>query len=321
MAPTDCRNASIVLDSRPFASFVDLPSASFPVADYDLASTLECGQAFRWTRSGAGWEGVVEGRWVRVEPAKDGLVAWTCSDPGDWGWLKRHLALEEDFAAVLASFPSDPPMTAAVAACRGLRLLRQEPWECLASFICSSTKQIVQIRQIVLALASSHGRPVAVPPGIAPAHSFPGAAEIAAAGEGALRACKLGFRAPYLVDAARRFGDGRLDLRALERLPTPEARAALMAVEGVGPKIADCVLLFAYGRQDAFPIDVWVRRALKDLYFPRARRLTASRLERFSATHFGSFSGYAQQYLFHYVRQRDRRAAGITPAAGWEGGQ
>jgi N-glycosylase/DNA lyase len=282
---------------------VNLPTAQFwPVSDYDLAATLECGQAFRWVRSGRGWESIVGGRWARVESAPGGLqVSWMGSDP-ESGWLRRHLAADEALEPILASFPDDPPLRAAVARCRGLRLLRQEPWECLASFICSSTKQIVQIRQIVAMMADGWGAEVAVPEGAVLRRAFPTPAALVAAGEPALRACKLGFRAPFLIDAARRLEDGRLNLEALAGLDTPAARAALMEIHGVGRKIADCVLLFAYGRQDAFPIDVWVRRALSRLYFPRARRLTAARLEAFSQGYFGPWAGYAQQYLFHYVR-------------------
>ena len=111
----------------------------------------------------------------------------------------------------------------------------------------------------------------------------------------------MGFRAPYIAAAARAVAGGQLDLARLHALPTAEARAALMGLHGVGRKIADCVLLFAYGKQDAFPVDVWVRRALTELYFPR-RRPSARRLEHFANTHFGPNAGYAQQYLFHYVR-------------------
>lgn len=275
--------------------------------DYDLQSTLECGQAFRWIRSGAGWESVIRGRWARVQAVPGGLhVSWV-EGPSDALWLRNHLAADEVLASILGTFPDDAPLRSAVARCRGLRLLRQEPWECLASFICSSTKQIVQIRQIVSLLGERWGREVAAPTGAVLKRAFPTAPTMASAGEEALRDCKLGFRAPYVLDAARRVSDGRLDLEGLAHLETPAAREALMEIHGVGRKIADCVLLFAYGRQDAFPIDVWVRRALSQLYFPRARRVTAARLESFSRNHFGPYSGYAQQYLFHYIRLESGR--------------
>src|SRR6185436_5387141 len=135
-------------------------------------------------------------------------------------------------------FPDDPPMRDAVAACRGLRLLRQEPWECLASFICSSTKQIVQIRQIVARLCERFGEPVRVPPGEAPAFAFPGAERIAAATEAELRSCLMGFRAPYLKATAQAVVSGAVPLERLGTMPVDDARSMLMELPGVGRKIA-----------------------------------------------------------------------------------
>jgi len=289
----------------------------FPLRDYDLAATLGCGQAFRWALRGNALEGVVSGRWVRLRSEGPNLFAEVAETPPDWHWLTAHLRLDEDLAGILATFPDDPAMRAATAACRGLRLLRQEPWECLASFILSSTKQIVQIRQCVQSLCERFGDPVAAPADAGPQFAFPAAARFAAAAEPELRACKLGFRAKYLRDAARRVAEGELDLETLRGLPTPAARERLMACFGVGRKIADCVLLFAYGRQDAFPVDVWVLRALQQLYFPK-RRPSKARLQRFTETHFGPNAGYAQQYLFHYMRlAAGRPGAAALTARSW----
>lgn len=280
---------------RVFSGGSRATNASFPVRDYDLAATLASGQAFRWRPVGESWEGVVAGRWIRLRQVGNELHAETIEPQPDWEWLREFLQLDVDLAAVVATFPDDEPMRASVAACRGLRLLRQEPWETLVSFICSSTKQIVQIQQIIALLCERFGE--AVPGG----RAFPTAARLADATEAELRGCKMGFRAPFVLAAAKAVASGELDLAHLHALPTTEARAALMGLHGVGRKIADCVLLFAYGKQDAFPVDVWVRRALTELYFPR-RRPSAKRLERFANTHFGPNAGYAQQYLFHYVR-------------------
>lgn len=274
------------------------------IRDYDLGATLGSGQAFGWEQDGAAWVGVVSGRWVRVWQTGETISATTAEPVVDWDWLKHYLALDEDLASVLATFPDDAPLREAMAACRGLRLLRQDAWEALACFICSSTKQIVQIRQIVRMLRERHGAPVTVPPGAEPAFAFPTPERLAALEERDLRECKLGFRAPYLLAAARRVTSGEMDLAAIRRLPLPEARARLMELHGVGRKVADCALLFGFGFPTAFPVDVWVRVALKRLYFPRARKLSPRRLEEFSAAHFGPNGGYAQQYLFHYVRTR-----------------
>jgi N-glycosylase/DNA lyase len=113
----------------------------------------------------------------------------------------------------------------------------------------------------------------------------------------------MGFRAPGLLAAARKIDSGKFDLESLRGLPYVVARERLMTLHGVGGKIADCVLLFAYGFDSAFPLDVWVKRALRELYFPK-RRVTDQRLQKFSATHFGAHAGYAQQYLFHYMRTK-----------------
>ncbi len=300
---------------------------TFTVRDYDLAATLESGQAFRWRCVAGAWEGVIGGRWVRLRQRADPPESRARSDrqPGlddgrplgaieaevacavdNWHWLEHYLQTRVQLSTVLAAFPEDTPLRAAVAACRGLRLLRQDPWECLASFLCSATKQIVQIRQIIALLCERFGDVLAVPPGHAPAFSFPNAGCLAGLTETDLRACKLGFRAPHLLAAARRVASGRLDLERLATRDTRSARAELVAVTGVGPKIADCVLLFAFGRQDAFPRDVWVNRALRELYFP-GRRVSPARLREFADTHFGPFAGFAQQYLFHYIRVHLRR--------------
>ncbi|HEV2436734.1 MAG TPA: DNA glycosylase [Verrucomicrobiae bacterium] len=315
-------------------------SIVLPVCDYDLAATLDSGQVFRWQELQGGWSGVIGKHRVWLTRVREGIRAETVAPVKDWDWLREFLQTEIDWAAILETFPDDAPMRAAVAACHGLRVLRQDPWECLASFILSSTKQIVQIRQIISLLCERFGEPFiwhqvgrAVPcaPRTTPgsqqpcdgAHgvtrptmkflegdemkgaqfSFPTPQQIAAATESELRACKMGFRAPYLLAAARQIAGGKFDLHRPRLLPLPAARAELMKLRGVGGKIADCVLLFAYGFDGAFPVDVWVERALRQLYFPR-RRVTAKRLRHFAATHFGSHAGCAQQYLFHYMRTK-----------------
>jgi N-glycosylase/DNA lyase len=286
-----------------------LVSATFAVKHYDLSVTLESGQAFRWRQSGGAWEGIIGPRWVRLRQTGDCIIAET-TEASNWDWLRQYLQLDVELGEILATFPSDEPMRAAVSWCRGLRLLRQDPWESLASFICSSTKQIVQIEQIVELLSKRFGERLSG----ADAFAFPTAGRLAEVTEAELRECKLGFRAPYLAGAARAVASGKIDLSRLSRLTMEEARAALVELSGVGPKIADCVLLSAYGFPRAFPVDVWIERALRQLYFPR-RRPTAKRLRHFSQTYFGPHSGYAQQYLFHYMRTsgpgpRRRRRSG-----------
>lgn len=281
-----------------------LEETFFPVEHYSLAETLTSGQAFRWREIEGGWEAVVGGRWVRLVQEPQGIRA-TSPKGGEngWGWLAEYLQVAVDFDEVLRSFPKDEHLQKAVAASAGLRLLKQEPWECLASFILSSTKRIVQIQQIVELVCERFGEPVEVPTGKRPAWSFPSAERLGKISEGELRCCKMGFRAPYLRGAAEMVFSGEVQLDRLGELGVEKAREELLRLPGVGRKIADCVLLFAYGFQEAFPVDVWVLKALRQLYFPK-RKPTAKRLLRFTQTYFGPNAGYAQQYLFHYMRTR-----------------
>ncbi|MBI2947392.1 MAG: hypothetical protein HYY23_07080 [Verrucomicrobia bacterium] len=286
------------------ATLAGLHQIRLPVQHYDLATTLTSGQAFRWKLCGESWEGAIDRRWVRLAAAEDSILAETAEPIGNGAWLENYLQNRVDLESILATFPDDGPMRAAVSACFGLRLLRQDPWECLASFILSSTKQIVQIEQIVALLCERFGEPVPVPPGHSPAYSFPTADRLCACAESELRSCKMGFRAAYLKGSAEMIASSVIDLSKLSALEIGEARESLLQLPGVGRKIADCVLLFAYGFPKAFPIDVWVMKALRRLYF-RGRRVPLRRLQRFSDEHFGPFAGYAQQYLFHYMRRSE----------------
>ena len=275
-------------------------SRCFPCQDYDLDATLASGQTFRWRRLDRVWTGVVRGRWVRLRRTAEGIEATLASPTSDWEWLAEFLQCEARLDRILATFPRDEPMLAARRACRGLRLLRQEPWECLASFILSSTKQIVQIEQVVEALCRRFGRPVDAPPG-EPCFAFPTAERLARCPEADLRACKMGFRAPYLLGTARAVADGLLDLGALGDQSIEAAREWLMALPGVGRKIADCVLLFTGLFPQAFPVDVWILRTLRTQYF-EGRAVPLREVVEFTGRYFGPFAGYAQQYLFHAAR-------------------
>jgi N-glycosylase/DNA lyase len=288
-------------------------SRTFPVRDYNLAATLTSGQAFRWHRHDRGWSGVVHSHWVLLRADEFSITAEAAVPTSDWTWLEDYLQLHIDLGAVIRTFPDDQPLRASTLACRGLRLLRQDPWECLASFILSSTKQIVQIRQIVAALCERFGESVEVAPSFPREHSFPTPERLARATEAELRSCKMGFRAPYLLQTARAIAGGQFELHKLRLLPVESARHELMQLPGVGPKIADCVLLFAYGFQSAFPVDVWVMKALQQLYFPR-RRVSRKRLEKFTQTYFGPNAGYAQQYLFHYMRTARATPKPVAPS-------
>lgn len=218
---------------------------------------------------------------------------------------RDYLALDHSLPQITATFPRDEAMQAALKFCYGLRIVRQPVWECLATFITSSLKQIQHIRTISLAIRQRFGRALRL--GNVELHAYPGPEVLAAAELPALLECKLGFRARNLLAAARMVAAGELDLEKLRHRSTDEARLELCRVPGVGEKIANCVLLFAYERLEVVPIDVWIRRGLQEIYFKNQRKVSAIELKSFSTRYFGPYAGYAQQYLFHYWRLNYRK--------------
>jgi N-glycosylase/DNA lyase len=220
--------------------------------------------------------------------------------------VTHYFALDHPLAEICESFPKDPIMNAARDFCRGLRIIRQPKWECLATFICSSMKQVAHIRQISLALRNRFGDQRKI--GSRAVHTFPSPQRIARASESQLRECKLGYRAKNLRATAQLVSSGECDLEAWSMLPDGGLRNNLCDLPGVGVKIANCVMLFAYERLRAFPIDVWIERVLRQHYFPRRKKMTAQQLREFSETYFGEHGGYAQQYLFHHARTALRRS-------------
>jgi N-glycosylase/DNA lyase len=280
--------------------------AEVEAPDFDLALTLNCGQVFHWRRHGAGWLGTIGDAPCYAEQRGDRLLV----PGGREDVARRYFALDHPLRKMRASFPRDPAMVAALAACRGLRLVRQPWWECVATFITSAQKAVVHIAQISHTLRRRHGR--AVDWGGVPLFAYPSPAALAALTEADLRACALGYRAKNLLATARMVASGDVNLATVARLDDDSARAELRRLPGVGPKIADCALLFGFERLAAFPIDVWIERVLRETYFPRKRRVTAKRLREFSAEYFGRFGGYAQQYLFHHARTTQPRGAKAT---------
>ena len=211
--------------------------------------------------------------------------------------LQSYFRLDDDLAAIYAEISRDSRVATMVARYPGLRLLRLEPWECVISFICSANSNIPRIHQNIEKLAETFGDPVGMDGQVR--HAFPTPVQLARSGEAKLRELGLGFRAPYVAAAARLVAEGRLDLDGLIGMPYPEAKARLMECPGIGPKIADCIAVFSLEKLEAFPIDVWVRRALAEWYFPDRKRPTDRVLLEWAQNHFGRYGGYSQQYLFH----------------------
>lgn len=259
--------------------------------------TLDGGQAFRWQRI----DDYFEGRWgrnvVRLRYLDGGIECATPDGSIPVEALHRYFACGQDFDKLTDALPwrSDPQLATAIRNFPGLRILRQPFAETLFGFLCSSTKQIPQIKAICEAVARDMGEPLADG-----SFALPTWDAIAAAGEARLRAAKLGYRARYIHQTACYLAANPGWLEVTEAAPTSEARVRLLELPGVGRKIADCVLLFGAGRLEAFPIDTWVEKILTRAYGLEGWKLP--QLQDFARIHFGDTAGFAQQYLFAAAR-------------------
>jgi len=281
-----------------------------PAQDFSLKDTLECGQVFRWKVHHDAYYGFIPARpehhgaggsTCAVKVTQDGsplLIIETADSRLTPEAVTRYFALDVDLARILDSIDADALVHDAITRFRGLRILRQDPWECLASFICSSYNNITRIQGMIERLCLAFGAPAAFN-GFR-GSSFPTPEAIARASERRLRELGLGFRASYLKATARLIAEGKLPLETLKRTDYQVARSSLLSCEGVGDKVADCVALFGLEKYEAFPVDLWIERAMR--YYFRQKPLTPRRIHDFAWRHFGRFAGYAQQYLYHYVR-------------------
>ncbi|HYY27662.1 MAG TPA: DNA glycosylase [Chthoniobacterales bacterium] len=267
-----------------------------PAPDFSLEKTFNSGQVFHWTPDGKGFVGALGETPVYIEQEGDAILM----SEGQAARIRSYLALDHPLSQIVRTFPVDPVMTAAAEYCRGLRIIRQPAWECLATFLTSALKQVQHIRSISLAIRKRFGRRLCAEQ--TEVFSYPSAGLLAKVPLPELLECKLGFRAANLIATAKIVASGELDLDSLHDLPTDEARRALCTLPGVGEKIANCVLLFAYERLDAVPIDVWISRVLRAVYFAGRTKVPGRDLRAFVVEYFGSYAGYAQQYLFHHWR-------------------
>ncbi len=252
----------------------------------ELDAALDCGQCFRWVRTPAGWRGVVEGRAVLAR-TEGGALVLEGAEEADRAFWAGYFALDVDYPALLARFcAGSKRLAACVEQAPGIRVLRQPFFEALCTFILSQNNNIPRIKGLVERLCALCGDKLADGQ-----YAFPTPRQLAACTPEQLAGLRAGWRADYLLHAARAVAEGRIDPDRLRALPLDEARAALMTIRGVGPKVADCTLLYGLGRWEAFPMDVWMKRAMGRL-FPRG-------VPRCCRGH----QGIAQQFIFDYARR------------------
>lgn len=265
----------------------------------DLRATLYSGQAFRWRNEENVHVGFVENVPIRVW-AEDGRLAWQAARPIPEQRIRHYFRLDKTHDDFVKQPPTDAFLTNALGMFPGLRLLRQDPWEALISFVISQNSNEHKIRQTIEKVCTLAG-PTVMFEGET-FHAFPTPAALAAMDETALRSTGLGYRAKYIHATATRVADGRLRPDELVRMPYERAFETLLEIPGVGEKVADCVLLYGCDHLQAFPTDVWVRRLVQESYYRPRKAATHERLREFAWKQFGATAGYAQHYLFHYRR-------------------
>ena len=261
------------------------------------AHIFECGQCFRFQSGPEGYTILAHGKRLSVLPKGRDILLAPCTRLEFEQIWKRYFDLERDYSALCRALPRDEKLRTGMSFGKGLRILRQEPFETLISFVISANNNIARIKGIVERICRTYGTQVEEN-----CFAFPGPEQLARASEEELRRLGCGYRAPYLVHSARAIAEG-FSLEALRNLSYQEAKKKLQTLPGVGPKVADCVLLFSLDFSCAFPVDVWVQRAMERyLGYPVPR----GEIQTYAAQMFGRNAGLAQQYLFFYAREKGR---------------
>jgi N-glycosylase/DNA lyase len=283
-----------------------------PSCPFNLDFTLNCGQVFRWSKQGEWWYGVVREKIFKMRQISNQLEF----ENVDSDFAKDYFGLHDDLPKILQQITKDKHIETAAKKFNGLRILRQDPWECLISYICATYKNISAIKQTLFNLCKKFGEKVCFDG--YDFYTFPIPETLAKATIAKISECGLGYRAKYVAKTAKMVYENDFEFKHLRKMPYEKAREELLDFHGVGLKVADCVLLFSLGKLEAFPVDVWIKRAILEYYanhFPKEfiRRisgknsLTTSEYEKlnsFGRMYFGGYAGYAQEYLYHYERTR-----------------
>lgn len=268
-------------------------------ADFDISQTFDCGQCFRFERTRkepSSFKGVALGREVRLSQQGSDITLYDMTkEEFDELWFE-YFSLGVDYGEIKEKLSTDETINAAIKAGGGIRILKQELWETLISFIISQNNNIPRIKKCIDSICSHYGKQIGEH-----AFAFPCAEELARADEDSLKSLGLGYRNAYICETVRKVCGGDLDLQELNCMPTPEAREYLLSLKGVGGKVADCILLFGMHRYEVCPHDVWVKRIFTEYY--KIADITEKKGYALASSKWGGYAGIAQQYLFFAQRE------------------
>jgi N-glycosylase/DNA lyase len=279
---------------------------------FNLDVTLCCGQVFRWEKKGDWWYGIVRDQAFKVRQTRTELEFEGANE----ALIVHYFGLDDDLQEISEKIGRDEHIRKALREFWGLRIIRQDPWECLISYICATYKNIPAIRHMLLKLSSKFGEKTTLD-GVR-LFTFPTPEKLAGTTEASLATCGLGYRAKYVQDTSKRIFENNFELESLRQMPYEQAKKQLCRLAGVGPKVADCILLFSLGKTEAFPVDRWVERVILNHYVEKLSPELAQKLKQqggltnseyaklnvFGREYFGEYAGYAQEYLYHYERMK-----------------
>lgn len=276
------------------------------VEHFDAKHIFECGQCFRWNREDDGsYTGVAYGRVLNVKSDYDkGTVVLNNTNLKDFEdiWYK-YLDLGRDYGLIKNELSKDETLRSATEYGRGIRILNQEPWELLISFIISANNNIPRISKIINVLSQTFGEPISYAGKTY--YSFPTVDKLGTADREQIDLCRAGFRCKYIYQTSMMIYKGDVDLEKVALLDIDAARKELLRLSGVGPKVADCIMLFSMQKHEAYPLDVWVKRVTE--YFYIHQDVSMNKIQDFAREKFGSLAGFAQQYLFYFARDQKIR--------------
>ncbi|MFB0522997.1 MAG: DNA-3-methyladenine glycosylase [Candidatus Bathyarchaeia archaeon] len=284
---------------------------------FDLEHTLGCGQVFRWKKSDGWWYGIVGKKVIKVRQIGEKLEFQIFPPDCSTDFIENYFRLDDDLLLIISKIDKDQHIRKAIQHSPGLRIIRQEPWECLISYVCGTYKNIPAIKNMIHNLAKKFGEKIRVDHHNF--YTFPKPRDLAGASLEELKKCKLGYRTQYVLNTSRIIQKGEFDLEALRMMDFEKAKLELLQLPGVGQKVADCVLLFSLDKLEAFPVDVWIKRTILHSYSKHFKKSFTEKtlnkpsvapheymeISSFGREYFGEFAGYAQEYLFHYKRFRD----------------
>ena len=269
------------------------------VCDFDLTETFDCGQCFRWVKQDDAYLGIAYGVPLKISQDGDTVTLYdTSRDMWDKVW-KDYFDMDRDYGEIKNRLSADPIMKEAISDGCGIRILRQEPFECLISFIISASNNIPRIKKIIDSLCTNFGEKVTYS-GI-DFYSFPTPEKLASLSLDELGIIKAGFRDKYILGTAKAVANGQIDLECLKSASFDYAKTELLKLSGVGNKVAECVLLFSLEKYGSFPVDVWIKRIMEHCYFDGEQNKEV--ISAFAEKKFGELCGFAQQYLFYWARE------------------